>query len=63
MADYILASLLLFGGAGWALLVVLAMMNHPTGGTNFPLGSFYLGIGSAALGAFWWLVLIVRAIL
>lgn len=59
MADVFLATMLLLGGFGWAALVVLAMANHPTGGTDFAKFPFLIGVAAMVVGAVWWLAIIV----
>lgn len=59
MADPFLATLLLLGGAGWSLLIVLAMAHHPTGGTDFAMPAFLAGAAAFVLGALWWVWIIV----
>ncbi|QDC00385.1 hypothetical protein [Mesorhizobium sp. 8] len=58
MADVLLATVLLFGGICWSGLVLLAMANSPTGGTNFAMVPFIAGLAAAALGALYWMYIV-----
>lgn len=59
MADPFIATCLLFGGLGWAALVVIAMSNHPTGGTDFAMVPFLLGLAAGGIGLLWWVAIII----
>lgn len=58
MADPFIATALLVAGFCWAALYVLAMSNHPTGGTDFSIAAIVPGLAAMAVGAVWWVALI-----
>lgn len=59
MADIFLASCLLLGGFFWSALIVLAMMRHPTGGTDFAVYPFLAGLIAMAIGTVWWVAIVI----
>lgn len=61
MSDFILATLLLVGGAGWSFIIFMAYANHPTP-SQADFGVVFVAAGPVAflLGLFWWVWLIVR---
>lgn len=60
MADVFLATCLLLGGFGLSVLILIAMANHPTGGTDFPKVPFLAGLTAAAAGLLWWIGILFR---
>lgn len=59
MADPFLATLALVGGLGWALLIVLAMAHHPTGGDEGMKYMFFSGVAAFAIGVLWWIYILI----
>ena len=42
-----------------AALIVLAMMRHPTGGTDFAVYPFLAGLIAMAIGTVWWVAIVI----
>lgn len=57
MTDYILASLLMLGGACWSFVVFMAGAMHPSGKIETPF--FISGIAAFLAGVAWWAWLIM----